>query len=767
MAMGTRLFRVFVSSTFADLRLERDALQKNVFPAIADYCTRAGYGFQAIDLRWGIGDEASLDQRTVSICLNELSRCQAVSPRPNFIVLLGQRYGWRPLPSEIEMSEYEIVYRHLAVEARDLAAEWYVLDENAVPCVNRLRPRTGPRESDPAFWASVERRLRPALYVAAQAAGLDEVALRKYWMSATAQEIEAGALSIPNPADAVFAYVRSIAPRAEVPAASDVSDSIPGGPWGEEDDDLLRGLKQRLSDAIGHAHVFEYEARWTDDTVSAEHLDQLCRDVATNLRRVIDEEIARIASVSHLDREITAHAAFAGERRASFTGRARYLDEIAKYLGADSPYAFVVYGDGGTGKSALLAQAAYRARSANPDAVVIERYIGATPASATPRSLLQDLHAEIGRAYGVSEPAPGDFSELIRAFHERLALARPDRPLRLFLDSLDHLSATYDVKGITWFPITLPPSVRLVASTRPGEEFDAVRRTIAKDAVVRLEEMSVGEGEQLLDAWLARARRRLTDAQRGAVLESFTTYRLPLQLRLAFEVARRWSSYDPPQSLPPDVRGMVTTVYDSLEKEHGALLAGRSLAYLAASRGTNGLAEDEILAALSGDEDVFTEFTARAKHTPPEPRLPVVVWSRLFFDLEPYLAARTSDNVHVMAFYHRELAEAARERYLAQEPPARHTVLARVFRALADPDGDASWDGRPRALAELPYHLVGAKDWGRVFRLLTDFTFLEKKAMSVGVVTEPGEDGSGVTLYTGVFALIDDYEWTLKEFPAT
>jgi len=48
-----------------------------------------GFRFQAIDLRWGVSEEAGLDQQTMKICLEEIERSQKVSPKPNFIVLLG------------------------------------------------------------------------------------------------------------------------------------------------------------------------------------------------------------------------------------------------------------------------------------------------------------------------------------------------------------------------------------------------------------------------------------------------------------------------------------------------------------------------------------------------------------------------------------------------------------------------------------------------------------------------------------------------------
>jgi hypothetical protein len=69
MASTEKTFRVFISSTFSDLKAERDALQSRVFPRLQELCQRHGARFQAIDLRWGISQEASRDQQTMNICL--------------------------------------------------------------------------------------------------------------------------------------------------------------------------------------------------------------------------------------------------------------------------------------------------------------------------------------------------------------------------------------------------------------------------------------------------------------------------------------------------------------------------------------------------------------------------------------------------------------------------------------------------------------------------------------------------------------------------
>jgi hypothetical protein len=118
MPQSTRPIRIFVSSTFPpslqlrrtgrDIKEERNALQQYVFPRLRELCARHGCRFQAIDLRWGVREEAALDQQTMRICLEEIARCQRVTPKPNFIVLLGDRYGWRPLPFEIRADEFEV-----------------------------------------------------------------------------------------------------------------------------------------------------------------------------------------------------------------------------------------------------------------------------------------------------------------------------------------------------------------------------------------------------------------------------------------------------------------------------------------------------------------------------------------------------------------------------------------------------------------------------------------------------------------------------------
>lgn len=63
MAQASRTFRLFVSSTFSDLKEERNALQKHVFPKLRALCMQLGCRFQAIDLRWRLRGEVRPQSR--------------------------------------------------------------------------------------------------------------------------------------------------------------------------------------------------------------------------------------------------------------------------------------------------------------------------------------------------------------------------------------------------------------------------------------------------------------------------------------------------------------------------------------------------------------------------------------------------------------------------------------------------------------------------------------------------------------------------------
>jgi WD40 repeat protein len=757
MPVSSRTFRIFISSTFSDLKAERNALQERVFPHLRQLAEAHGCRFQAIDLRWGVSEEAALDQQTMKICLGEIERCQKVSPRPNFIVLLGERFGWRPLPYAIPAAEFERLLPFLSEIERDLACwqegrsadsqGWYRRDDNAVPPEYVLLPR--PPESiyaDYVAWeGQVERPLVVALERAARQAGLSPEAMDKYTLSATGQEIVKGALQTPDAREHVFCFFRQITGLPQDSSGERFREADPAA--SNRQVQLKKRLKLQLP-----GNVHEYTASWLRQGPSLDHLEALCGDVYADLSRVMLAEMAQLEAVDPLEKENTAHIEFGRERARGFIGRNEPLKAIDDYIKGNAARPLVIWGPSGSGKSALLARTAQIARQAYTQAVILTRFIGATPNSSSGRALLEDLCRQITRLYqGDESDIPTEYRELVQALPKYLALAGSGKPLILFLDALDQISSQDQADELAWLPVQLPAHVRLVVSILPGVNLERLKNRLTSELLVEVQAMSPDEGAAILNHWLSEAGRSLSGVQRQDILAKFNQGGgLPLYLKLAFEEARRWCSYDglpllsdPLPGLSPDIPGILDDLFWRLEQEssHGQVLVAKAMGYLAAAR--NGLSEDEILDVLWADPDVRQDFFRRSPKSPQDIQaLPVVMWSRLYLDLEPYLTWRQADGAELLSFYHRQVAEAVQERYCNSEAkPALHRQLAAYFGNPERPfwlDAQHTQPDR-RKLSELAFQQIEGALWTELETTLCNLQFIHTKC-SAGMIYDLVQD---------------------------
>lgn len=100
----------------------------------------------------------------------------------------------------------------------------------------------------------------------------------------------------------------------------------------------------------------------------------------------------------------------------------------------------VLWGNSGSGKTSLLAVAAVQAAKTHKDAFVIVRFLGTTAHSYSATALLTNLCLHIQRLYELpSEAPPAAYYELINHFESLLKSLPVEKPLILFLDSLDQL----------------------------------------------------------------------------------------------------------------------------------------------------------------------------------------------------------------------------------------------------------------------------------------------------------------------------------------
>jgi len=708
------VFRVFVSSTFSDLKAERDALQRTVFPALRRFCRDRGARFQAIDLRWGVSREAALDQQTMPICFEELARCQEFSPRPNFIILLGNRYGWRPLPAQIEAAEFAELLARLPADDRVLLETdqpvppwrdggsirregWYRTDFNAVPAARVLQPRVIEyppeataadrariREEEVRDWGLLEDRMRRLFRDAMDRLGwpADDPRRFKYEASATHQEIQAGALRAADPREHVLCYVREIDGLPTGREAAGFRDLADGQPDADAEA-RLRALKAELTDLLPPEHVRTTRAAWAGDSPVPD-LDDLCERVRDDLQRILEREIAAFRQVPAPDRERDEHRRFAEARGRSVVGRADVLQRIRRYVESEDNRPLILHGQPGAGKTAVMAKAWLEMAGSG---AVVGRFVGATAESADLSALLAGLCRELGH---VGEP--DSLEQLIAAFAAALASAGSAARLIVLLDGVDQIVTAGGHRPSDWLPSHLPANVRLIVSVTEIEStgmrvFDPDGQFQSPSGIL-VGPLVEDEMRTIVAAALQSNDRCLQTGQLDALLSRAARCPRPLCLELLVKEACRWRSWTPP---PPtwareagpsaEVDEIVGDFLRGLEEpsRHGPVFVGGALGYLAASRG--GLSEDELLDVLSADEEVMADFRRRSPDSPNEDRLPVIVWSRLALDLQFAVAARRAGNVSFLGFANRSLKRSVEQRYLTSgREVAVHAHLARYFR---------------------------------------------------------------------------------------
>ena len=790
---ASRVIRVFISSTFSDFKAERNALQRLVFPRLHGWCEQRGWRFQAIDLRWGVSTDAAMAHGAMRICRAEIERCQRVTPRPNFIVLLGDRYGWRPLPDEIAASEFDRVLSRLAAPERALAAEWYRLDGNAVPLdpdgradagAYILQPRAG-RFAGEAWTRDVEGPLGAAFRRAVRELDLPAPLRMKYQASATEQEVHAGAFAVPDAREHVCAFFREIrgddgrsvaASPLRDPTIRDFLDLGPDGAVDAGARRRLEALKSGLEARLAPALVRRYVARWEPAGPSEDHLPRFCDDVYAALERLIAGQMDAYG-MDPDDEERAAHAEVAFERSRAFVGRDEVMQAIQAWRLSPGPaLPLVLRGDAGCGKSAVLAKAALAAAGERRDGTqVIVRFIGATAHSTDLRALVTALCSDAAAAPGENgADLPVELATLTDVLRQRWADASAARPLLVVLDGLDRLALATPA-DLRWLCQPLPQSVRLLASAAPGATLNWLQEMLSDRAFLDVPPLGPAECEALMSEWLGAAQRRLTPAQLDALREGFAGCGLPLYVRLAFEEARHWRSDADPPPMAIGVEGLAWRLFDRLRagSGHGPLLVDRVTGFLCCSR--HGVTEDEVTALLARDPEYRQSFLDEAHHDLPDEgegqgrRLPVVVWLRLYYDLAPYLVWRQAFGDALMSFAHAALRDVAEQalRERGDDLARRHGQLAAFYQAQADRRAAAT--GWPLGNAPCPSCRTSRR-WlacgRRWYQTLTSPSFLEARFPGAAAAPASDEEHRRVRV-EDLHALIADIDMVRRQMPDT
>ena len=360
-----------------------------------------------------------------------------------------------------------------------------------------------------------------------------------------------------------------------------------------------------------------------------------------------------------------------------FYGREEELEKMKEYIKGPSQKPFVLYGAGGSGKSALLSKAALESLTqwlspAVP--LLMVRYCGTTPNSTALGPLLKSICQQICYTDMLPfEDIPDDTVPVTAYLKELLKLASEKRPLLIFLDSVDELTGSQDANKMSWLPLKIPPFCKIVVSCTYEEGNPVLMqdlnflRSMIEDSTQFLEVTSIGTklAWRIMKLWMKSAGRTLNNYQWRVVANAMDSCTLPIFSKLVFQEVCRWKSYTAPEKtvLMTNVQDSVFQLFQRVENKHGWMLVSHALAYVTASK--NGVSEPEIEDFISLDDKVLDDIYQY--HLPPTRRIPPLLWTRVRSDLPGYLADSEADGVCVINYYHKQFKHAAKKRYFLDD----------------------------------------------------------------------------------------------------
>jgi len=729
--ISNKTFRLFISSTFSDLVEERNILQNEVFPEIKAYCKLYGYGFEPIDLRWGVSSEAGLDHKTMEICIKEVEKVFNY-PKPNFLIMLGNRYGWIPVPTEIEDIYFDELKKVLKVNELALLNKWYVKDTNIIPAQYILQPIDkvlSDEEKQEKVWQRDEKEL-VSIILEYKSIFPKELYIGK---SATEQEIIRGVLkparTIQHDNANVLCMVR------EIENIGDVKDSI----FLDVDQSKLDALKTELKKCdVATVEYKEINAKFVKKENVLKPDKEYLEDYAILVKQFLQSNIKReIDKLSHnaKERESKIHERFMLDRAKVFIGRSELIEAVNDYISnTDDDSPFVIYGESGVGKSALMAKIIKTIEDTlNSNTILLYRFVGISEISSQPKFFLDNLIVELEKVLDLAQTESAkDYSSTVNRFISLLNKysEKSSSKLILIIDALDQFETK---SSLEWIEAKLPQNIKIIVSTLPseyGEYFNILKTKVPSENIRRVEKLDIVDARKIIESWLEMHHKSLTPKQFKHILTLFEHNGLPLYLKIIFDQALTWRSYNEAyknvtdKNLSESIRSFFKNLV--LEKHHSQMLVEHTLGYLSASK--SGLSESEIVEVLSSDHIVMQDISNpfhKLPSTETKNKLPAAVWSRLYHDLLKYFTFVEFDGLSLLNFYHRKIKENSRDFYYLISKEYYHTNLLEYF-----------WnqpliytktkDTNLRKLSELPYHCIQSKAYSK-FRLLYTVDFIKEK----------------------------------------
>ncbi|HEX3047373.1 MAG TPA: DUF4062 domain-containing protein [Bacillota bacterium] len=562
---------VFISSTFYDFHAERDYLIKYVFPDLRQWCEQWKLHLVDIDLRWGVTAVEAESGKIIDICL------KYIDSSPFFLGLLGNRYGQPQKQDKIPPETLEKYPRLNDLNQQDLS-------------VTHLE-------------------IHHALFSPLNATNDNHVAPHSFFYFRNPN-------SLPEPQS-----ISSFTPVAREYYAGKFFESEPQLRMKLEQLKAdIRAYYQKAGAAKGnpgeeHAHIFTYtpefdpvltnleddqlQGRFTKASLKTlgerikADLQQALRDIYAKRIKALSEKRAE----DKLESERDFHEAFVENRTRSFIGRTELLQKFSDYVRSDSRQTLAVYGETGSGKSALLAQfykilTQPETVNLKPEALnlepetyfIIPHFIGASPESVSLINLLRRMCEEFKQQFDIRDEIPYETNKLHETFWAFMTKAT--KKTIILIDGLNQLDEMEDAHSLYWLPRELPDKVKIIASSLEGDTKKVLQKKTDQSLIVT--PLTIAEREEIIRLMPSVFCKNLDEKEIEMLLGKEET-KNPLYLKVAVDELRVFGSYDKKlkdmiEALPANVIALYIHMLDRLVRENSAGIVERLFCLLECSR---------------------------------------------------------------------------------------------------------------------------------------------------------------------------------------
>ncbi|XP_052059702.1 uncharacterized protein LOC127700331 [Mytilus californianus] len=623
-----REIRVFVSSTFRDFTLEREAIIKKAFRDINRLCVDRGVFFTYVDLRWGITTEQTNDGKTIAICLQEIERC-----RPYFICLMGDRFGW----SQTEEKKDETL---------NMTFDYAIENNPNLKWIDNYRYNT----------------------------------------SVTQLEIFHGVLNNPDDVkDKCFFYLRDLPSQDEV-SPELYKRLVSESEWHKKQQDYLKSLVQQ------HPKI---------SVKKFKQADEVSELIKQDLKGCVDQEFPIGSELTKLEQQGEAHAAFASQRCRVYIGNQNYFTEINNHRSQNISQPFIILGESGCGKSALVANWAKQVEDSEKDTFIFLHFIGSSADSAHYIKMIRRLFEEMKVFFNFDMQIPSSDTVLVHEIGKWLRLAGSLTKCVIVFDAVNQLDDGSGVGESTehdllWIPSEIPPNVFLLISTLPGRAMNACIE--AGFPSMKVKPLQESQKMQIITDYLEGIYgKSLTTEQKEMIINVKQTSN-PLYLKSLLDEVRMFGSFrtltnkiseylsaESPQDLFAKILERLEEEFEKGQTPRKDLVRDATTALWCSNRG---MSESELVELLD---------------------IPSAVWSPFYISLYENLVNRNG----ILNFFHDHLRQAVERKYIP-------TSEAKVKGYMCLADFHAAKETSDRTVEELPFLLTKAGQLDRLKETITD-----------------------------------------------